>query len=180
MRSNFCLGGTGTRNGKGESLVIGQLLLGSVITLFSIMTGAIMWGVLNEVLEKMEPWLRHSDNRFMSFVVVLIMVVVCIMSVTTFGVWLWAPVFFEDVSIQHAGRGGVLLIGSIYDLGYWRCSRPTAPEVAWRDDWCKRFFHVWFDDGNAHRHFSPRGKDAARLERLVNCCWGPAGVFPTR
>ncbi|CUJ83351.1 hypothetical protein RUE5091_00097 [Ruegeria denitrificans] len=75
--------------------MIGQLLLGSVITLFSIMTGAIMWGVLNEVLEKMEPWLRHSKNRFMSFVVVLIMVVVCIMSVTTFGVWLWALVFLQ-------------------------------------------------------------------------------------
>ncbi|KUJ77068.1 ion channel [Ruegeria profundi] len=75
--------------------MISQLLLGSVITLLSIMTGAIMWGVLNEVLEKMEPWLRHSNNRFMSFVVVLIMVVVCIMSVTTFGVWLWALVFLQ-------------------------------------------------------------------------------------
>ncbi len=75
--------------------MISQLLLGSFITVISLMVGAIMWGILMAVVEKMEPWLRRPDHRFTSFVVVLLMVVFSIMAVTTFGVWLWAVVFVQ-------------------------------------------------------------------------------------
>ena len=69
-----------------------QLLLGSAITLVSLVGGGMMWWVLNEVLLWMEPWLRHPPYPSKSLVVIL-MVVLSTMSMMTFGVWLWAIVF---------------------------------------------------------------------------------------
>ncbi len=69
-----------------------QLLLGSAITLVSLIGGATMWWVLNEVLLGMEPWLRRPPHPAKSLVVIL-MVVLSTMFMMTFGVWLWAIVF---------------------------------------------------------------------------------------
>jgi hypothetical protein len=68
-----------------------QLLLGSTITFVSLVVGAMMWWVLNEVLLWMEPWLRRPPYPAKS-VVVILMVVFSTMSMVTFGVWLWAIV----------------------------------------------------------------------------------------
>lgn len=72
--------------------MIDQLLLGSSITLVSLVGGAMMWWVLNEVLLGMEPWFRRPSYSAKSLVVIL-MVVLSTMSMMTFGVWLWAAVF---------------------------------------------------------------------------------------
>jgi magnesium-transporting ATPase (P-type) len=69
-----------------------QLLLGSVITLVSLVGAAMVWWVLNEVLLWMEPWLRRPPNPAKSFVVIF-MVVLSTMTMMTMGVWLWAIVF---------------------------------------------------------------------------------------
>lgn len=74
-----------------------QLLLGSAITLVSLVGGAVMWWALNEVLLWMEPWLRRPPYPAKSFVVIL-MVVLSTMSMMTLGVWLWAIVF-EQMSV---------------------------------------------------------------------------------
>ncbi len=69
-----------------------QLILGSCITLVSLVSGAVLWWVLNETLDWMEPWLRRPPHLVKSFVVIL-MVVISTMSMMTLGVWLWAIVF---------------------------------------------------------------------------------------
>jgi hypothetical protein len=69
-----------------------QLLLGSIITLVSLLGGAVLWWVLNGILERMEPWIRRPPHTAKSLVVTL-MVVVSTMAMMTFGVWLWAIVF---------------------------------------------------------------------------------------
>ena len=51
-----------------------------------------MWSALNEVLLRMEPWLRRPNHHLKSFIVVS-MVAISTMGMTTFGVWLWALVF---------------------------------------------------------------------------------------
>lgn len=81
-----------------------QLLLGSAITLASLVGGATMWWVLNEVLLWMEPWLRRPPHPAKSLVVIL-MVVLSTMAMMTFGVWLWAIVFYQMLvfsSIEEA------------------------------------------------------------------------------
>jgi hypothetical protein len=82
---------------KDEPTMFDQLLLGSAITFASLVGGAIMWWVLNEVLLWMEPWLRRPPYPAKSLVVIL-MVVFSTMSMMTFGVLLWAIVF-EQMSI---------------------------------------------------------------------------------
>ncbi len=77
-----------------------QLLLGSVITVISLMVGAIFWGILKRLIGKVEPWLRRSDHGFRTFVVVLLMVAFFMMSATTFGVWMWALVFLETAAFS--------------------------------------------------------------------------------
>lgn len=69
-----------------------QLMLGSVITMISLIGGSAMWWILTEILLKMEPWLRRSPHHLKSFTVVL-MAAVATMCIITFGVWLWAIVF---------------------------------------------------------------------------------------
>ncbi len=72
--------------------MLGQIFFGSVITLVSLMGGAFLWWSLNEVLERMEPWIRRPPHAAKSLVV-LLMVVVAAMVMMSFGVWLWALVF---------------------------------------------------------------------------------------
>lgn len=74
-----------------------QLLLGSTITLISLLGGAVLWWLLNEALLWMEPWLRRPPQPIKSLVVVL-MVVVSTMGMMTFGVWLWA-ISFQLLSV---------------------------------------------------------------------------------
>ncbi len=74
-----------------------QLFLGSCITLVSLLGGAALWWILNEILDWMEPWLRQPPYLGKSLVVIL-MVVVSTMSMMTLGVWLWA-VFFERTAV---------------------------------------------------------------------------------
>lgn len=69
-----------------------QIFLGSVITLFSLFVGAVLWFALNEILEGHEGWLRRPPRTAKMFMVI-ILVVVCTMFMMTFGVWLWAGVF---------------------------------------------------------------------------------------
>lgn len=77
--------------------MFGQLLLGSAITLVSLVAGAVLWWVLNEILEWMEPWLRRPPYPVKSFAVIL-MVVFSTMSMMMLGVWIWAIVF-EQMSV---------------------------------------------------------------------------------
>ncbi len=72
--------------------MINQLFFGSVITLVSLLGGALLWWTLNNLLERMEPWLARPPHARKSFVVVP-MVIICTMTMMTFGVWLWAIVF---------------------------------------------------------------------------------------
>ncbi len=69
-----------------------QLLLGSLVTLLSLVGGAVLWWALNGILEKMEPWIRRPPHAAKSLIIIL-MVVVSTMAMMTFGVWLWAIVF---------------------------------------------------------------------------------------
>ncbi|NHQ76046.1 two pore domain potassium channel family protein [Roseovarius gahaiensis] len=69
-----------------------QLLLGSAITLVSLVVGASLWWALNAILLWMEPWLRRPPRQVKSLVIIL-MVVCSTMFMITFGVWLWAIVF---------------------------------------------------------------------------------------
>ncbi len=69
-----------------------QLLLGSVITLVSLLGAALVWWVLNEALLWMEPWLRRPPMPAKSLLVVF-MAVLATMAMMTLGVWLWAITF---------------------------------------------------------------------------------------
>lgn len=71
-----------------------QLMLGSIITLTSMVAGAVWWWVLNELLEMMEPWIRRAPHPPKSFVV-MTMVVVSAMFMMMAGVWLWAITFTQ-------------------------------------------------------------------------------------
>ncbi len=72
-------------------------MLGTVITLVSLLGGAFMWSALNELLLRMEPWLRGPNQHIKSFVVVSL-VAISTMGMTTFGVWLWA-IIFQQMSV---------------------------------------------------------------------------------
>jgi len=72
-------------------------MLGTVITLVSLLGGAFMWSALNELLLRMEPWLHGPNQHIKSFVVVSL-VAVSTMGMTTFGVWLWA-IIFQQMSV---------------------------------------------------------------------------------
>ena len=69
-----------------------QLLLGSFITLLSLVGGATVWWALNEVTFRMEPWFCRPPHHLKSFVGIL-MVAMSAMLMMTFGVWLWAIIF---------------------------------------------------------------------------------------
>ncbi|QJF51197.1 potassium channel family protein [Roseobacter ponti] len=69
-----------------------QLLLGSAITLVSLIGAALVWWVLNEALLWMEPWLRRPPMPAKSLIVVF-MAVLATMAMMTLGVWLWAATF---------------------------------------------------------------------------------------
>ena len=71
-----------------------QLLLGSAITLISLTGASLVWGVLNEVLVRMEPWLQRSPNPGKSLLVVF-MAVIATMTMMTLGVWLWGIIFAQ-------------------------------------------------------------------------------------
>lgn len=71
-----------------------QLLLGSAITLISLTGAALMWWVLNEMLLRMEPWLRRPPKPVKSLIVIM-MAVIATMAMMTFGVWLWAIIFAQ-------------------------------------------------------------------------------------
>lgn len=71
-----------------------QLVLGSTITLVSLLCAAFLWWVLNEALLWMEPWLRRPSHSAKSLVVT-ILVVISTMTMMTVGVWLWAVVFLQ-------------------------------------------------------------------------------------
>ncbi|GKX33629.1 MAG: hypothetical protein MnENMB40S_12470 [Rhizobiaceae bacterium MnEN-MB40S] len=77
--------------------MLSQLMLGTVITLVSLLGGAFMWSALNELLLRMEPWLRGPNQHIKSFVVVSL-VAISTMGMTTFGVWLWA-IIFQQMSV---------------------------------------------------------------------------------
>ncbi|MEM9212658.1 MAG: hypothetical protein AAGA63_14340, partial [Pseudomonadota bacterium] len=80
------------RRKREDTTMIAQLAFGSCITLMSLLVGGSIWAGLNEVLQRMEPWLRRPHYHWKSAVVVL-MVVLSSMAIMTFGVWLWAVVF---------------------------------------------------------------------------------------
>ena len=69
-----------------------QLLIGSIITLVSLIGASAMWWALNEGLLKLEPWLTNSPHPLKSLTVTS-MAAVATMGIITFGVWLWAIVF---------------------------------------------------------------------------------------
>ena len=53
-----------------------------------------LWWGFNNLLERMEPWVRHPPYAPKSLVVILLVVVLA-MVMTTFGVWLWAILFYQ-------------------------------------------------------------------------------------
>ncbi|MEM7753377.1 MAG: ion channel, partial [Pseudomonadota bacterium] len=69
-----------------------QILLGAFVTLVSLVGGAVLWWVLNSMLDQMEPWLRRPPHAGKSLLVMLL-AVVSTMTVMSFGVMLWALVF---------------------------------------------------------------------------------------
>ncbi len=69
-----------------------QFFLGSIVTLVSLSGGSMMWWGLNEMFLRMESWLRRPPHPA-KLVCVILLVVVAIMGIVTFGVWLWAIVF---------------------------------------------------------------------------------------
>ncbi|WP_245306248.1 ion channel [Roseovarius aestuariivivens] len=69
-----------------------QLFMGSLVTLVSLTGGSMLWWALNEVLLRIEPWLRRPPHPI-KFFGVLLLVVLATMSIMTFGVWLWAITF---------------------------------------------------------------------------------------
>ncbi len=91
-----------------------QLLLGSAITFVSLVVGAMMWWVLNELILWMEPWLRRPPYPAKSFVVIL-MVVLSTMSMMTLGVWLWAFVFELTAVFAANGWDCVIKVNSEQD-----------------------------------------------------------------
>lgn len=70
-----------------------QLLLGSAITLSSLVMGTLVWWGLNALLERIEPWVTRPPYAPKSLLIVL-MVIVSTMIMMTFGVWLWGIVFY--------------------------------------------------------------------------------------
>jgi hypothetical protein len=74
-----------------------QLLFGSLVTLVSLIGGALLWWSLNNALEQLEDWIRRPPHTLKSLAVILI-AVVSTMVMMTFGVWLWAIVLmFTEV-----------------------------------------------------------------------------------
>ncbi len=71
-----------------------QLLVGFLITFFSLAVGAGFWWGLNALLERMEDWLCRPPHAFKSLLVIW-MVVVSAMVIMTLGVALWALVFHD-------------------------------------------------------------------------------------
>lgn len=71
-----------------------QLFIGSIVTLASLVTAAVFWWLLNELLDSMERWIRRPPHAFKSFIVIL-MVVNTTMLMMSLGVWLWAVVFLQ-------------------------------------------------------------------------------------
>jgi hypothetical protein len=74
--------------------VLVQLLLGSAITLLSLIGAALLWWTFNEALLLMEPWLRRPPTPAKSLIVIF-MAVLATMAMMTLGVWLWAIVFAQ-------------------------------------------------------------------------------------
>jgi len=82
---------------KENHIMLDQLVLGSCITLVSLVGGIVLWWGLSETLEWMEPWLRRPPYLVKSFVAIL-MVVISTMSMMTLGIWLWA-IYFERTAV---------------------------------------------------------------------------------
>jgi hypothetical protein len=77
-----------------DQVMFEQLFIGSIVTLASLVTAAVFWWLLNELLDSMERWIRRPPHAFKSFIVIL-MVVNTTMLMMSLGVWLWAVVFLQ-------------------------------------------------------------------------------------
>ncbi len=66
-----------------------QLLLGSAVTLLSVIAGAFLWWMMNEALEAMEGWIRRPPHALKSFSVMILVVLVTVLMMAI-GVCLWA------------------------------------------------------------------------------------------
>ena len=71
-----------------------QLLLGSAITLVSVIAAAMLWSLLNRFLTHMAKW-AHRPHARLRVVLVISVIVVFAMAIITIGVWLWALVFLQ-------------------------------------------------------------------------------------
>ncbi|MEM0947546.1 MAG: ion channel [Pseudomonadota bacterium] len=71
-----------------------QLLLGAGVTLLSLIFATTLWWSFTELMESMDGWLRKPPQPFKYFVI-MVMVVFATMLIMSFGVWLWAIIFYQ-------------------------------------------------------------------------------------
>lgn len=71
-----------------------QLLLGSAVTLVSVIVAAMLWGLLDRVLLRLARWSDRPPVR-LRITAILCVIVVFAMVIIMIGVWLWALVFVQ-------------------------------------------------------------------------------------
>ncbi len=69
-----------------------QLAVGSAMTLLSLICGVLVWWAMNELVERMESWLKGSTTPTKPFLIIM-MIILSAMAMVTVGIWLWAFVF---------------------------------------------------------------------------------------
>ena len=76
------------------TVMLDQILLGTVIMLVSVMFGALMWWALTRVLHALEDWVNRPPLSI-KLIALLGIVVAWTMMIMVFGVWLWALVYVQ-------------------------------------------------------------------------------------
>ncbi|MBY6082770.1 ion channel [Ruegeria arenilitoris] len=72
--------------------MIYQLILGSFITLASLICGVLVWWAMDRLIAAMEPWLRRPTFPAKPLLAIML-IILSAMTMVTLGVWLWAFVF---------------------------------------------------------------------------------------
>ncbi|MBB5514252.1 hypothetical protein FHS89_000250 [Rubricella aquisinus] len=104
--------------------MIQQLLLGTIITLISLVGGSVLWWLLNGALERLEPWLKRPPHSLKSLAVILI-VVTATMVMMTFGVWVWALMFVQLTIFDTLEEAVYFALVAYTTLGLGDVSVPT-------------------------------------------------------
>ena len=93
-----------------------QLLLGTVVTLASVIVATVMWGMLNLILTRMAK-LAHRPHGGLRVVLVISVIVVFAMAIVMIGVWLWALVFLRFAVFDTLEEGVYYSLVAFTTLG---------------------------------------------------------------